>query len=93
MVLDAPTARVSRRLDATLKRGRNTRRAIQGLLAELASSAPPVMHTRGARHLDLSLARAATTPQLDEAVFVENAQSILDLFEISGDQKDYAKYT
>jgi len=47
MVLDAQTARVSRRLDATLKRGKNTRRAIQGLLAELASSAPPMMYTRG----------------------------------------------
>jgi hypothetical protein len=47
MVLDAQTARVSRRLDATLKRGKYTRRAIQGLLAELGSSTPPVMHTRG----------------------------------------------
>ncbi len=49
MVLDAQTARVSRRLDAALKRGTTTRRAIQGLLAELASSAQPVMYTRGGK--------------------------------------------
>ena len=49
MVLDAQTARVSRRLDAALKRDKNTRRATRGVLAELASSAPPVMHTLGGK--------------------------------------------
>ena len=35
------------------------------------------------RHLDSSLTRAATTLQLNEAVFVENTQVILDVLEIS----------
>src|SRR5713226_9977407 len=48
-ISDAQTARVSRRLDAALKRDKNTRRATRGVLAELASSAPPVMHTLGGK--------------------------------------------
>jgi hypothetical protein len=47
MLLDAETIKVSRKLDALLKRRGYDSRAIQHLLDEFASSSPPVMHTLG----------------------------------------------
>jgi len=70
MVLDAETARVSRRLDATLKRGKYTRRAIQGLLGELGSSAPPVMYTHGGGSSGISLTDSASIFQLLNGLYL-----------------------
>jgi hypothetical protein len=47
MLLDAETIKVSRKLDALLKRRGYDSRAIQHLLDEFASSSPPAMHTLG----------------------------------------------
>lgn len=55
MLLDAETIKVSRKLDALLKRRGYDSRAIQHLLDEFASSLPPVMHTLGGGGFGFSL--------------------------------------
>jgi len=52
MLLDADTVKVSRKLDAFLKRRGYDSRAVQKLLDEFASSSPPVMHTLGGGKFD-----------------------------------------
>lgn len=55
MLLDADTVKVSRKLDAVLKRHGSDSRAVQQLLNEFASSSAPVMHTLGGGKFGFSI--------------------------------------